>query len=143
MRIRRLTQNQLLHLARQRRLDAEVLFDNKRYNGSAYMAGYAVECALKATVCRQLDEPRMPPMMATHDLSVLTGRAPRPDDPAIAIWPRMRGDVSAVRDLDLITEHWSSELRYETKNLDHATADNVLGAATRLTDWLYREFPGL
>lgn len=44
----------LRYLVKNRIKDAEILFRNKRYPASLYMAGYAVEIALKYKICRTL-----------------------------------------------------------------------------------------
>ena len=50
----------LRHLARGRLRDAKALFRASRYDGSAYICGYAVEIALKARICRTLRWPGFP-----------------------------------------------------------------------------------
>jgi HEPN domain-containing protein len=45
---------ELRKVARARLGDAEVLFSARRYDGATYLAGYAVEIALKARTCRSL-----------------------------------------------------------------------------------------
>lgn len=48
------TRKQLQDLAKLRLREAEVLYDAGLYDGSIYLAGYAVELALKARICRLL-----------------------------------------------------------------------------------------
>lgn len=43
----------LLGASRERKKDAEVLYNQKRWAGSMYVAGYAIECSLKALICHQ------------------------------------------------------------------------------------------
>ena len=45
---------ELLELASVRLRDAELLYKDGRYDGAAYLSGYAVEFALKARICKQL-----------------------------------------------------------------------------------------
>ncbi|MEA5616278.1 hypothetical protein VB711_00270 [Cronbergia sp. UHCC 0137] len=47
------TYNKSCQLAASRRhlKDAEVLYDQKRWLGSVYLGGYAIECSLKAFIC--------------------------------------------------------------------------------------------
>ena len=40
-----------LGASRQRRKDAEFLQQSARWNGAIYLAGYAIECSLKALIC--------------------------------------------------------------------------------------------
>ncbi|MDQ3281547.1 MAG: HEPN domain-containing protein [Acidobacteriota bacterium] len=71
------TRNQLKRLAALRRREAQVLFDAKLFDGARYLAGYVLELALKARICRVLDLPEYPDtgefrsVFATHDLDQL------------------------------------------------------------------------
>jgi HEPN domain-containing protein len=60
--------------------DSEILFQNKRYNGSIYLCGYAVEIALKLRICKTLGWTGFPESnreftnltsLRTHNLDVL------------------------------------------------------------------------
>lgn len=108
-------QNQLRQLVIERRIDADELFARKRYNGSVYMAGYAVECALKAAVCRQLRETRLRAVLASHDLELLAGKSTRSGIPRIMLWANIQKEPVLLRAFGRISETWTSGLRYETK----------------------------
>lgn len=67
-------------IARARLEDAQVLLDAGRFDGAAYLCGYAVEIALKARICRTLNWADFPSTggefqayrsFQTHDLRVL------------------------------------------------------------------------
>jgi AbiV family abortive infection protein len=63
-------------LALERLQDAEVLFANGRFGAAYYLAGYAVECALKACIARATKEFDFPDKLLanqshTHDLKRL------------------------------------------------------------------------
>jgi HEPN domain-containing protein len=63
-------------VARERIDDAKALRDTGRFAGAVYMCGYAVECALKASICRhqQWQEYRLDPdyrLMKTHSFEFL------------------------------------------------------------------------
>lgn len=60
--------------------DSEILFQNKRYNGSIYLCGYAVEIALKLRICKTLGWTEFPEKnkeftnltsLKTHNLDIL------------------------------------------------------------------------
>ncbi|MBC8278265.1 MAG: HEPN domain-containing protein [FCB group bacterium] len=55
--------------------EAEKLLEHKLYSGAYYLAGYCVECALKACICKRTEQYDFPPQniksIYTHDLSVL------------------------------------------------------------------------
>jgi HEPN domain-containing protein len=140
MHLRLLTENQLLQLVLERRRDAQALFEKERYNGSVYMAGYAVECALKASICRQMNELKMPGYLATHDLARLSGQLPLSDGPRILLWTAMEKEPAIRRAFLQLSDAWSSEMRYETRVLDRQAAMEILAAATQITDWLRRQY---
>lgn len=63
-------------LARIRNKEAKVLFDNGCYDGAYYLAGYAVECAIKACIAKQTKRYDFPDKKQaeesyTHDLTKL------------------------------------------------------------------------
>jgi len=106
---------ELQALAEKRLKDAQVLYRNGRFDGAYYLAGYVVECALKACIAKKTKRHDFPPdkklieKIYTHDLSKLldtAGLAPSLEhefhnDPALeAKW-------GIVRD-------WSERSRYET-----------------------------
>lgn len=49
-----LNKNDIIHIAKARFKDAQVLYAEKRYEGAIYICGYAVELALKARICKTL-----------------------------------------------------------------------------------------
>jgi hypothetical protein len=51
---------QLQQLAEERSLDAQVLLSGGRWSGAYYLAGYAVECALKACIAKLTGEHDFP-----------------------------------------------------------------------------------
>ncbi len=69
----------LQQLAERHLGDAQVLFEQKRWPGAYYLAGYSVECALKACIAkrtREHDFPRRDSLKAfTHRFETLVGLA--------------------------------------------------------------------
>jgi len=51
--------------------DARALMRGGRCSGAVYLAGYCVECYLKAAICRTLDVARLPKIFGIHDLETL------------------------------------------------------------------------
>jgi len=49
------TKIELKKLARTRLKEAKVLYQNGLYDGACYLAGYVIELALKARICKVLD----------------------------------------------------------------------------------------
>jgi len=58
-------------LAEERLKDFEVLCAGKRYAAAIYLGVYAVECLLKAHVCRALDLDELPETYRSHHLLTL------------------------------------------------------------------------
>ena len=71
------TRNELKKMSKTRLVESKILFNNNLYDGCRYLAGYVVELALKARICRILDLPDYPdignisPSFKTHDLNNL------------------------------------------------------------------------
>src|SRR5947207_1147458 len=72
---------ELRQLAEDRILDAQALLTAQRWSGAYYVAGYAVECALKACIARLTAEHDFPPKLKfvqdcyTHELVKLVQAA--------------------------------------------------------------------
>ncbi|MGE0883960.1 MAG: HEPN domain-containing protein [Blastocatellales bacterium] len=71
-----MNRSDLQKLAKLRVKEAKVLLDNKHYEGAYYLLGYAIECAFKACIAKQIRRYEFPDKklvndMYTHDLSRL------------------------------------------------------------------------
>lgn len=98
-------------IAAARLADAKALLAAGRFDGAAYLCGYAVEIALKARICRVLNWPEFPrtkrdfkelQSFKTHELDVLlrlSGQEARIKENHFSLW-----NVVAV---------WKAESRYE------------------------------
>ncbi len=76
----RLNRDGLQRLADLRVAEARLLLDNGHYSGAYYLAGYAVECALKACIAKQVREFDFPDRKLasesySHSLRSLLGTA--------------------------------------------------------------------
>ena len=115
-------------LTKLRLKEAKLLLDNKYYEGAFYLAGYAVECALKACVAKKTKRYEFPPKNAdklyTHDLQALvalTGLKPDLDAEMKRV-KEFRKNWVAVKD-------WNESVRYETK-IDEKRAHALYVAIT-------------
>jgi len=108
-----LTRNELKELAKARLQEAKVLFDKGLYDGACYLAGYVVELALKARICKILDLDEYPQTgeisraFKTHNydnLLKLSGLERRFND-AIGTNPSLLINWSVL-------EGWTEEFRY-------------------------------
>ncbi len=101
-------------LAQCRLEEAEVLLRNRKFSGAYYLAGYSIECALKARLARQTKLHDFPPEPAfvreiySHDLKQLLSKAN-----LVKIFDREKG-----RDLQFgvnwtVVSEWTAKSRYE------------------------------
>lgn len=97
-------------LSAERLKDAEVLLNNRRYEGAVYICGYAIELGLKNQICKKLEWKEYPPgkgkgsyrSFKTHDLDILlslTGKERLIKDKYLAEWS--------------VVAEWTSEMRYD------------------------------
>jgi len=93
--------------------DAKLLLDNGQYGGAYYLAGYAVECALKAAIATRTRQHQFPDLdlarkVHTHDLKELLDKSglKAAVDQEFAKDPHLRDNWSIVKD-------WSETSRYE------------------------------
>jgi HEPN domain-containing protein len=127
-------------LAIARSLDAEVLLRFGRYACAYYIAGYAVECALKAIISRRTQQEDFPPKEApryyTHDLTALVGYAGL--DKALN-WER---SVDPVFNYNWnIVEDWKEDARYQER--ERKKAEDMVAAVNDpdhgILQWLRRD----
>lgn len=94
--------------------DAKVLLDNGRYSGAYYLLGYAVECALKACIAKQIRQHDFPDRRLvndsyTHNLERLfnTSGLREVFDSDRAANPHLEANRAIVKD-------WSESSRYDS-----------------------------
>lgn len=103
----------LQRLSRLRLQETRGLFRLKQYSGAYYLAGYAVECALKACIAkntRRFDFPEkdLVNRSYSHDLKKLLEAA----NLAEALQKAMREDQKLEASWTVVNE-WSEQSRYE------------------------------
>ena len=124
-----MNRNDLQTLSRDRLADARVLLRSDRHAGAYYLAGYAVECALKACIARQTSrydfpEKKLANDCHTHDLSRLVGIA--------GLKTRLESALAADSGFELnwaIVKDWSEEDRYNS-TISAAEARDLYSAIT-------------
>lgn len=101
-------------LAKLRVREAKILLDNKCHEGAFYLAGYAVECALKACIAKKTKRFEFPPRnsgkLYEHQPGLLVALAGLQS----ALDAEMRS-VKAFRDNWAVVKDWTVDARYETK----------------------------
>ena len=117
-------------LANLRVKEARVLLDNECFEGAYYLAGYAVECALKACIAKQTQAFDFPPDRNTvnriysHNLQVLLREANLDSEQE----DKARTDPTFARYWKLLTE-WSEEARYHTY-ISREKAEDIYASVT-------------
>ena len=124
-----LDRKKLQNLAKVRLNDAKALLGRKRWSGSYYLCGYAVECALKACLLRHLgesgsvfgDQPYLKKLADcwTHDLVKLVNLAGL--DAGVRV-VSARGANAALDKSWVVTKDWKETSRYEEKTETEAKA---------------------
>lgn len=131
----------LQRLAKLRIREAKVLFDNKFYEGAYYLLGYAVECAFKACIAKQIRRHDFPDRkmvndIYTHDLTKLLNVS--------GLAEEHRKECKSNPDFEAnwsIVKDWSEQSRYSTgvamiQARDFQTA--VLGRRNGVLKWLQK-----
>lgn len=120
--------------ARRRLEDARILLDNNRRDGARYLAGFAVECLLKALILAQ-STPRQRPTLVTrlkgefgHDLDALRKEIARR-----GLHP---GDAELQAFRRLAT--WDNNDRYDPQLQSQEVAEATCTAAELLFGWADR-----
>jgi hypothetical protein len=125
-----ITLNELEGIARERLLDAEALITAGRYDGAAYICGYAIELSLKASICKTLKWSVFPSSNSefqnyqsfkVHNLDVLLHLSGMEDE----IKTNHMADWSNV-------SVWNPENRYKTIGFNQQTATTMLSSVKRL-----------
>ena len=124
-------------LAAQRVSEARLVFDKTDRTLTTitvYIAGYAVECALKAVLLA-----RTPAAQHARVKASFRGRSAH-DFNELRKLLRGRGvvlPVEVARDLGKMN-WWSTDLRYQCGNVDEARAVDFVAAAEAVVDWAKR-----
>jgi len=128
----------LQNLAHLRLREAQSLFRWRHYSGAYYLAGYAVECALKACIAKQTRRYDFPDKKTTnasytHDLGGLTIAAKL----NAAFLQRSSRDKLFEANWSLI-KTWSEESRYRTTNKADCSAflDAIMEEQHGVLPWL-------
>ena len=121
-----LSRQEFQRLAEERLADAEALLSAGRYGGAYYVAGYAVECALKACIAKETKEgswpPKDAPKLYTHRLDALLEyarlvSAMKRDAREMKSEGATDAEIKALAELQSnwnTVSSWSEESRYET-----------------------------
>jgi HEPN domain-containing protein len=122
--------------------ESRALFDAGFPDGAYYLAGYAIECALKACIAKRTREHDFPEKKLvndshTHDLEKLLHLAELKDD-----FEESTRNNSAMKSNWILVQDWSETSRYEMKTL--SDAEGILKAIENreggLLPWLRKRW---
>jgi HEPN domain-containing protein len=120
-----LPRKQLQELARLRLREAEALYKARLYDGSVYLAGYAVELGLKARICRILGLKEYPLELGqtfkVHNLAQLKALA------------GLTAQINASKNKDLF-DNWSKAVAWDPEQRYEAPGKYNAGTAKVVLD---------
>jgi len=116
---------ELQQLAELRLSDARTLLAANAFAGAYYLAGYAVECALKACVAKQIrefdfPEKRLVERSYTHNLAQLFEVSG-----IKALFEEVAADNEALRFRWNVVRDWSEASRYDAATTEQAARDMI------------------
>jgi hypothetical protein len=125
-----MNRSDLQSLSRIRQREARTLLSPREFAGAYYLAGYAVECALKACIAKQtrrydFPERDVAQKAHAHDLEALwmLGKLKQDFTSALATDPSLKLDWTVVKD-------WKPSARYQLA-VGEAAARALFSAATQ------------
>jgi HEPN domain-containing protein len=124
-------------LAEQRLAEAGLLLANGFWSGAYYLAGYSLECALKAKIATSFRENEIPELkrvhkIYSHDLSALLDISGLEDE----LETEMEANPEFRKYWTIATE-WSEQARYQIWTQDRASAIlEAIGGEKGLLRWL-------
>jgi len=110
-------------LAQCRLEEAEVLLRNRKFSGAYYLAGYSIECALKARLAKQTKRYDFPPeptsvgQIYSHDLKQLLSKAN-----LLEVFDREKARDPQFGVNWTIIKDWTAKSRYELQSQRKARA---------------------
>lgn len=129
----------LQEIAEMRIKDSEILIDRNAYAGAYYLAGYSIECALKACIAKQIRQHEFPDKKFildsyTHDLDKLLNGSGLKNELNIAgdINPELSVNWSIIKDWTIDSRYDQNISRTRAQDLFDAIYDNTNG----LLQWL-------
>lgn len=137
------TRSELRKLVERRLKDAHLLVGGRRYDSAYYIAGYAVECAIKACIARQFRRNTIPDRQLvndtySHDFEKLLKTA--------GLYQELQVDVTTNRGLGSswsVIKDWKPEVRYsnEKTRLDaRDLIDAIENPNDGIIQWLARHW---
>lgn len=125
-----MTREEFKNIAEIRIREAQLLLNQGLNSGAYYLAGYALECAIKACLSKQILQHNIPEKkfindIYTHDLQKLI----KFDDELFASYNQRQSNDSDFITNWTIVKDWSEQSRYKTYNRNEA--EELIEAITK------------
>jgi hypothetical protein len=147
----RLSPSQLRSVAERRFADAKCLLDSgkqERANGAIYMAGFVIECLLKALLLERhqnlqgkvnpatlsKSDKEVFDLLYSHDLDDMVGFLPEIETKLSGV--RTESGRSAWQEFNVICEEWTVYARYSTQSAKLERAAEYLDTVEEAKKWL-------
>lgn len=138
-----LNRNELKKLSNIRIKEAKALITSGNYNGAYYLAGYSVECAIKACIAKKTRRYEFPSKelankVWTHNLDELIKLA--------ELRLEFDKDIKANKSLELnwaVVKDWSESTRYQPNISDKMTLDYYSACTARkngILSWIKKRW---
>lgn len=118
--------------AKERFEDAEFLLNMKRTTGAVYLAGYSVECMIKALILSVV------PRAREDEISAMFRGRQAHDFRWLMRLYRQHGGTAMPNDLHPqwnLVARWSTDLRYSPQTIGLRRAKAFLDSATKIIKW--------
>ncbi len=128
-------------LAELRAEEARILVRNRKQQGAYYLAGYAVECALKACIAKQTRKHEFPPdrdyarEIYTHNLSKLLQQAGL----EMQLQNEMKASPTLANNWNVV-KTWSEDARYKVSGLKGNDMYLALSGPNGVLTWLRKHW---
>jgi hypothetical protein len=128
-------------LARLRAGDARILASHGHQQGAYYLAGYAIECALKACIAKKTRRSEFPPHplelrnIYTHDLNVLlkTAGLEKQLEKDMKSNPKLAANWNTVKD-------WNQDSRYSSAGLNGSDLHKAITGGNGVLSWIRKHW---
>ncbi|RKZ77304.1 MAG: DNA-binding protein [Gammaproteobacteria bacterium] len=126
---------QLQELTKLRVEEAKILYENNCFNGAYYLLGYAVECALKACIAKQVQQYDFPDKQLandsyTHNLIKLLKTANLDKELNKDEYKDFKVSWLIITYTNTYGVVWSEAIRYYTDYIDFTQATEFFDAVT-------------
>jgi HEPN domain-containing protein len=123
--------------ARQRLATAEFLLENGYTLDATYLAGYTIECTLKALILRVTPARKRPEMLKR----ISSGKMMHNPETLNGILKDRKNQLPLALVEKLRKSGWSTDLRYESGRRDTEKARGFLTTAKEVYDWVEGQLP--